>query len=333
MQNGKLELVEKILEKSRKLAHTIVLPEGDDIRMLLAARKATDDMLAKIILIDQDGNTASLAKQNNLSLDGIEIIRPSEYKDKDKLASVLLERRKSKGMTEEEAKKLSQNHLYFGDLLVQTGAAHGCLAGAVNSTGDVVKAALYCIGAKEGTVSSYFLMLIPNFRKGEEYSPFVFSDCGVVPFPTVEQHAAIATASADSFRKVVGGEPKVAFLSFSTKGSAKHENIDKTLAAMKLVKERCPDLKVDGEFQLDAAVIPEIGKKKAPGSDMAGEANVLIFPDLNAGNICYKATERFAKAVALGPILQGLNKPVNDLSRGCSADDIYKMIAITSVSA
>jgi phosphate acetyltransferase len=333
MMNHKFEIIEKILEKSRKLHNTIVLPEGDDIRMLLAARKATDDMLAKIILIDQDGNTANIAKQNNLSLDDIECIRPSQYKDKEKLASVLFERRKSKGMTEEEAANLSQQPLYFGDLLVQTGVAQGCLAGAVNATGDVVKAALYCIGAKEGTVSSFFLMLIPNFRKGEEYSPFVYSDCGVVPFPTIEQHAAIASASADSYRKLVGGEPKVAFLSFSTKGSAKHENIDKTLAAMKIVKERYPDLKIDGEFQLDAAVIPDIGKKKAPGSDIAGDANVLIFPDLNAGNICYKATERFAKAVALGPILQGLNKPVNDLSRGCSAEDIYKMIAITSVSA
>jgi phosphate acetyltransferase len=333
MLNTKLEIVEKILEKSRKLGNTIVLPEGDDIRMLLAARKATDDMLAKIILIDQNGNTSDIAKQNNVSLDGIECIRPSEYSEKDKLAAVLYERRKTKGMTEEEAAKLSMHHLYFGDLLVQTGKAQGCLAGAVNSTGDVVKAALYCIGAKEGTVSSFFLMLIPNFRKGEEYSPFVFSDCGVVPFPTIEQHAAIASASADSYRKLVGGEPKVAFLSYSTKGSAKSESIDKTVTAMKIVKERYPDLKVDGEFQLDAAVIPDIGKKKAPGSAMAGEANVLIFPDLNAGNICYKATERFAKAVALGPILQGLNKPVNDLSRGCSADDIYKMIAITSVSA
>ncbi len=327
------EIVEKILEKSRSLSHTIVLPEGNDLRMLLGARKATDDMLAKIIIIDHDGTTDDLAKQNNLSLDGIECIRPDEYPEIDTLANTLYNRRKTKGMTEEEADKLARQHLYFGDLLVETGKADGSLAGAVNSTGDVVKAALYCIGAKEGTVSSFFLMIVPNFKKGEDYTPFIFSDCGVVPFPTIEQHAAIASASAESYRKLIGGEPKVAFLSYSTMGSAKHENINKVLTAVELVKSRYPELQVDGEFQLDAAIIPDIGRKKAPGSTMAGNANVLIFPDLNAGNICYKATERFAKAIALGPILQGLNKPVNDLSRGCSADDIYKMIAITSVSA
>jgi phosphate acetyltransferase len=249
------------------------------------------------------------------------------------LAEGLYERRKQKGMKKEEALELVKNPLYFGDMLVNKGLAAGCIAGAINSTGNVVKAALYCIGAKEKIVSSCFLMLIPNWREGEDYTPFVFADCAVVPFPDAVQLADIASASADSYRKLVGGEPKVAMLSYSTKGSASHENVDKVIEATRILRERCPDLKADGEFQLDAAVIPSIGRRKAPGSPMAGEANVLIFPDLNAGNICYKATERFAKAIAVGPIMQGLNKPCNDLSRGCSDEDIYKLMAITSVKA
>ncbi|MFH0920295.1 MAG: phosphate acetyltransferase, partial [Fibrobacterota bacterium] len=274
-----------------------------------------------------------LARDNKIALDNIEVLDPKSFKDIDALTQFLFERRKAKGMTQEEAAKLARDPLFFGDLLVGMGRADGCVAGALHATGDVVRAALYCIGAKEGTVSSYFLMLIPNFRENEDYTPFIFSDCGVVPFPTVEQLSAIASASAETYRKLVGGEPRVAMLSYSTKGSAKHENLDKVLEATALVKKRYPALKVDGEFQLDAAVIPSIGQRKAPGSEIAGQANTLIFPDLNAGNICYKAVERFAKAVALGPILQGLNKPANDLSRGCSADDVFKVIAITAVSA
>lgn len=330
----KLEILEKIFENARKKAHTIVLPEGEDLRMLQAARKATDEKIAHIIIVDTKKSVAKLAADNSISMSGIEIITPSEHQAITQLAQGLHDRRKAKGMTEQEAENLVKaDALFFGDMLVEKGIAQGCLAGAVNSTGNVVKAALYCIGAKEGTVSSYFLMLIPNFREGEAYTPFVFADCAVVPFPTSEQLAAIASASAQSYEKLVGGEPKVAMLSYSTKGSAKHENVDKVIEAVKIIKSKYPNLKIDGEFQLDAAIIPSIGKRKAPDSAMAGEANTLVFPDLNAGNICYKAVERFAKAFAIGPIMQGLNKPANDLSRGCSAEDIYKMIAITSVSA
>jgi phosphate acetyltransferase len=331
---AKIEILEKIFANAKKKGNTIVLPEGEDVRMLQAARMAVDNKIANIIIVDVKNSVAGLAKQNNVSLSGIEVVNPAGSKDIPVLAAGLYERRKAKGMTQKEAEDLVKGDaLYFGDMLVEKGKAQGCLAGAVNSTGNVVKAALFCIGAKEGTVSSFFLMLIPNFRPGEEYSPFVFADCAVVPFPTSEQLAAIASASAESFRKMVGAEPKVAMLSYSTKGSAKHENVDKVIEATKIIKSRYPELKVDGEFQLDAAVIPSIGKRKAPDSLIAGDANTLVFPDLNAGNICYKAVERFAKAVAVGPVMQGLNKPANDLSRGCSAEDIYKMIAITSVSA
>lgn len=333
MAQPALKIIEDILEKARKNVRTIVLPEGEDVRMLKAARKAVDQKIAKVIIIDEKKGLAKLARENNVSTDGIEVLVPSEYKELESLAAGLFERRKAKGMTLDEARELVKNPLYFGDMLVSKGLAQGCIAGAINSTGNVVKAALYCIGAKEGTVSSCFLMLIPNWKEGEAYTPFVFADCAVIPFPTPEQLAGIASASADTYRRLVGGEPKVAMLSYSTKGSAKHENVDKVIQATQLVQKNHPELKVDGEFQMDAAVIKAIGARKAPGSPMAGEANVLIFPDLNAGNICYKATERFAKAIAVGPIMQGLNKPCNDLSRGCSDEDIYKLIAITSVNA
>jgi len=328
-----VKIVQTIFENAKKLQRTIVLPEGDDVRTLQAARMAADAKIAKVLVVDVDGKTLGLAKDNKISLDGIEVMEPKEYKDIDTFAQFLYERRKAKGMTQDEAAKLARDPVFFGDLLVGTGKADGCVAGALHATGDIVRAALYCIGAKEGTVSSYFLMLIPNFREGEDYTPLIFSDCAVIPFPTVEQLAAIASASAETYRKLVGGEPRVAMLSYSTKGSAKHENLDKVIQATELVKKRYPNLKVDGEFQLDAAVIPSIGQRKAPKSDIAGQANTLIFPDLNSGNICYKAVERFARALALGPVLQGLNKPANDLSRGCSAEDIYKVIAMTAVSA
>ncbi|OGJ90950.1 MAG: phosphate acetyltransferase [Candidatus Raymondbacteria bacterium RifOxyA12_full_50_37] len=327
------QIIDKIFEKAQKLAKTVVLAEGDDLRTVQAARLATDARIAQVILVDENRKVRQLAKDNAISLSDIEVIVPAEYKEIDVLAQGLFERRKAKGMTAAEAATLVRTHLYFADMLVGSGNADGCVAGAVNSTGNVVKAALYCIGTKEKTASSFFLMLVPNFKEGEAYTPFVFADCGLLPFPTIEQLADIAIASSDSYKRLVGEDAKVAMLTYSTKGSAKHENIDKVLQSMNIVKQKRPDITIDGEFQLDAAVIPSIGKRKAPDSAMAGFANTLIFPDLNAGNICYKATERFAKAIALGPILQGFNKPVNDLSRGCSADDIFKIIAITAVNS
>jgi phosphate acetyltransferase len=329
----KIEVLENILNNARKAGRTVILPEGEDVRMLKAARKTVDKKTASIIVVDENKNVSKIAQENSISMEGIELLTPAEYKDIEILAAALFERRKKKGMTGEQALEAVKNPLFFGDMLVQTGKADGCVAGAVNATGNVVKAALHCIGAKEGVVSSCFLMLIPGFRPDEAYTPFIFADCAVVPFPTVEQLAAIASASAESYRKLIGGEPKVAMLSYSTKGSASHENVDSVIEATRIVKERFPDLKVDGELQLDAAVIASIGKRKAPDSLMAGEANTLVFPDLNAGNICYKAVERFGKAIAIGPVMQGLNKPANDLSRGCSAEDIFKLIAITAVSA
>ncbi|OGJ87402.1 MAG: phosphate acetyltransferase [Candidatus Raymondbacteria bacterium RifOxyA12_full_50_37] len=333
MASSGLGIIDGILERARKNLKTIVLPEGEDIRMLRAARKAVDDKVAKVIIVDEKKSVPRLAEENEISTAGIELITPIEYDGLDDLAKALYERRKEKGVSKKQALERVKRPLYFGDMLVNTGIAAGCIAGAVNSTGNVVTAARYCIGAKEGVVSSCFLILIPNWKEGEAYTPFIFADCAVVPFPDASQLAAIASASADSYRNLAGGEPRVAMLSYSTKGSAKHENVDKVIKAVKIVQQRNPGLKVDGEFQLDAAVIKSIGQRKAPGSPMGGEANVLIFPDLNAGNICYKAVERFAKAIAVGPIMQGLNKPANDLSRGCSDEDIYKLMAITSVSA
>jgi phosphate acetyltransferase len=334
MEFRKIEVLDKILQKAKSKKATIVLPEGKEPRMLHAAQRAVKDGTAEIMLLGNRDEISGLARENNVDLGGVQIQDPAEYADSQSLAQELHQRRRKKGMSPEQALALVRTDtLYFGDMLVQTGKAQGCLAGAINSTGNVVKAALYCIGSKEGLVSSYFLMLVPGFKEDREYTPFIFADCAVMPNPTADQLAIIAMAAAESRAKVMGDEPLIAMLSFSTKGSARHADVEKVTSATEIIKSRQPDLIVDGEFQLDAAVIESIGKRKAPESRLAGRANVLIFPDLDAGNICYKATERFGRAIAVGPVLQGLNKPCNDLSRGCSVDDIYLMIAITAVSA
>ncbi|MFH1760168.1 MAG: phosphate acetyltransferase [bacterium] len=328
------KIIDKIIDNAKKSKSIVVLPEATDPRMLEAAARAVEEGIAEVILIGPADEINTAAEKNRVDIKKIRIIDPAQSEFSEDLANGLFERRKTKGMTLEQARELViKDPLYFADMMVNRGKAQGCLAGAVNSTGNVVKAALYCVGAKEGVVSSYFLMLVPGFKDGEDYTPFIFADCGVIPNPTEEQLPVIASAAAENRRKVVGDEPRVAMLSFSTKGSAKHDHVDKVVKATEIAKTRYPDLVIDGEFQLDTAVIESIGKRKAPDSKIAGMANVLIFPDLDSGNICYKATERFGKAIAIGPVLQGLNKPCNDLSRGCSADDIYLMIAITAVSA
>ncbi len=326
------KIVTQIIDKAKELNKRIVLPESSDERTLLAARKCTDEKTAQIILIGNPESISKTADKINISLDNMEIIDPATCNYIDELAEPLFQRRKSKGLSKEDAIELTKtNPLYFADLLVETGRAYGTVAGAINSTGDVVKAALHCVGTKEKTVSSSFLVIIPNFRESEEYSSFIFSDCAVIPEPTVEQLADIALAAANMYTCLVGDEAKVAMLSFSTKGSSKSPAAEKVIQATELVKQKDPSVKIDGEFQLDTAIIESIGKRKAPDSPIAGKANTLIFPDLSSGNITYKAVERFAKAIAVGPVMQGLNKPCNDLSRGCSVDDIYKIVAITAV--
>ncbi len=324
-----MDILSTIKDKARAAQRTVVLPEGTEERTVVAARTLTEEKIAKVILLGDTAKISQLAELYGLDANLVDIINPAESDDYEAFTELLLERRKAKGMTRDKAAHAMKTELYFGAALVQSGKADASVAGAVNTTGDVLRAALQVIGLAPGinTLSSSFLMTLPEFG-GVKDKVFMFADCAVVPNPTSEQLSSIAASTADTLAKLVGEDPRVAFLSFSTRGSARHEHIDKVAKAVDIFKVDYPDILADGELQVDAAIIPKIGERKAPGSAVAGRANVLIFPDLDAGNIAYKLVERMAGAVATGPIIQGLALPCNDLSRGCSADDIVNVAAI-----
>lgn len=327
-----MDFIESMKQRARKEIKRIVLPEASDSRTIKAASIALKEEYAEIILIGDEASINKLAGENNLDISKATIINPLTSNKTEVYAEKLYELRKAKGMTLEQAKELVKDEVYFGMMMVKADEADGLVSGAIHSTSDTLRPALQILKTAPGTklVSAFFLMVVPNCEYGEN-GVFVFGDCGLNQNPTAEELVEIAHSSSQSFEQLVGKTSKVAMLSYSTKGSAKSELTQKVIDATNLVKERYPEMKVDGELQLDAAIVPAVGKSKAPDSDIAGTANTLIFPDLDAGNIGYKLTQRLAKAEAYGPLCQGIAKPVNDLSRGCSAEDIAGVIAITAV--
>jgi len=325
--------IDVIKEKAKQNVKTIVLPETEDKRTYEAAEAVLKEGTAKLILV---GSKEEVEKNGaGFDISGATIVDPATYEKTEEYIAKLVELRSKKGMTEEQARELLlTNYLYYGVMMVKMGDADGMVSGACHSTADTLRPCLQILKTKPGTklVSAFFVMVVPDCDMGEN-GTFIFADSGLEQNPDPEKLANIAISSAESFKALVGAEPKVAMLSYSTYGSAKSELVDKMQLATKLAKEKRPDILLDGELQADAAIIAEVGKSKAPGSNIAGEANVLVFPDLNAGNIAYKLTQRLAKAEAYGPITQGIKKPVNDLSRGCSAEDIVGVVAITCVQA
>ena len=329
-----MSFIDQIKQRAKKEIKTIVLPEATDERILRATEIVKNEGYAKVILVGEEEKVKQIAKEKQIDIGDTQIIDPAKSDKIDEYANILYELRKAKGMTEEQAKQLVLDPVYYGMIMVKTNEADGLVSGAAHSTADTLRPALQILKTAPGTklVSAFFVMVVPDCEYGAN-GTFVFSDCGLNEEPNSEALSEIAISSSKSFEQLVGEEAKVAMLSYSTYGSAHSASTEKVIEATKLVKEKAPNLIVDGELQLDAAIIPEIAESKAKGSSVAGKANVLVFPDLGAGNIGYKLVQRLAKAEAYGPLCQGIAKPVNDLSRGCSAKDVAGVVAITAVQA
>ena len=329
-----MSFIEEIKNRAKEDKKTIILPEAEDKRVLEAASKVIKQGFAKVILLGDEEKIKEDSSKNKIDLDGVDIINPLTSDKKEEYKQKLYELRKNKGMTLEQAEKLLKEPIYFGMMMLkdEDSKADGLVSRAAHSTANTLRPALQILKTKPGTklVSAFFVMVVPDCDMGEN-GTFVFADCGLNQNPTSEELAAIAQSSAESFKQLVGADPRVAMLSYSTMGSAKHDDVTKVQEAVKIAKAENPDLMLDGEMQLDAALVPSVGAAKAPGSQVAGKANTLIFPNLDAGNIGYKLVQRLAKAEAYGPMTQGIAAPVNDLSRGCSAKDIEGVVAITAV--
>lgn len=324
----------EIKTRAKECIKTIILTESEDVRVLTAAEKVTKEGFAKIILIGNEEEAKELAKSNNINIEGIQIIDPSKSEKAEEYANAFYELRKNKGMTIEKARETLKDNMYFGTMMVKLEHADGLVSGACHSTANTLRPALQILKTAPGTklVSAFFLMVVPECNHGEN-GIFVFGDCGLAEYPSADELSEIAIASSRSFEQLTGKESKTAMLSYSTYESASSESTKKVIEATKLLKEKLPDLICDGELQLDAAIVPEIAEFKAPNSPLKGQANTLIFPNLDAGNIGYKLVQRLGGAQAYGPMLQGIAKPVNDLSRGCSWEDIVGVVALTAVQA